>query len=114
MFEFVNEWGEKLFLSILHWRCLLTVRVWAAFRGYIGFQYSIGDAEAYGTEWYYLLPPLTFNTPLEMPLRHVETREVVFSFLFQYSIGDAGGSCVWFLCVFKFLCRRVWVSAAAC
>ena len=30
--------------------------------------------------------------------------------IFQYSIGDAGGSCLWFLWVFKFLCRRVWVS----
>ena len=29
---------------------------------------------------------------------------------FQYSVGDAGGSCVWFLWVFKFLCWRVWVS----
>ena len=51
------------------------------------FQYSIGDAKAKEVVY-----------PLAMRLD------------FQYSIGDAGGSCVWFLWVFKFLCRRVWVS----
>ena len=52
------------------------------------FQYSIGDAEEACVR-----------------VRHVGRR-----IDFQYSIGDAEGSCVWFLWVFKFLCRRVWVS----
>ena len=54
-----------------------------------------------------------FNTPLEMLSALVSEASCRWC-SFQYSIGDAGGSCVWFLWVFKFLCRRVWVSAAAC
>ncbi len=46
-----------------------------------------------------------------MSVRVVDVRAKPLNF--QYSIGDAGCSCSWFLWVFKFLCRRVWVSAAA-
>ena len=55
---------------------------------FFSFQYSIGDAEFISNA---IGRPLTPSA-------------------FQYSIGDAGGSCVWLLRVFKFLCRRVWVS----
>ena len=51
----------------------------------------------------------SFNTLLEM---HPAKAGLSFTVpkAFQYSVGDAEGSCVWFLWVFKFLCRRVWVS----
>ncbi len=43
-----------------------------------------------------------FNTPLEMPDEDVLKGGEYETQFFQYSIGDAGGSCRWFLWVFKF------------
>ena len=78
------------------------------------FQYSIGDA-LWMLRRLMLLQLSTFNTPLEMlPPTPVGIFGDRYRVHFQYSIGDAGGSCPWFLWVFKFLCRCVWVSAAGC
>ena len=73
----------------------------------INFQCSIRDA-ALKEDTYAVLASLTFNTPLEMLEGVLRGRD--WRLFFQYSIRDAGGFCLWFLWVFKFLCRRVWVS----
>ncbi len=55
-----------------------------------------------------------FNTPLEMRNSLCGSAPSMLYSPFQYSVGDAGASCPCFLRLFKFLCRRVWVSCGAC
>ncbi len=78
------------------------------------FQYSVGDAVLQRGE-----ERLNFVSHFQYSVGDAVAKPVRRDFSqsglsFQYSVGDAGGSCLWFLWVFKFLCRRVWVSAAAC
>ncbi len=107
--------GLLVVLSILHWRCDICRQQCAplptraeTFNTPLEMQYDSRILAT--TERYKPLSILHWRCSVR-PHRHLPA---VYAVRFQYSIGDAGGSCLWFLWVFKFLCRCVWVSAAAC
>ncbi len=76
-------------LSILHWRCGVSIIDSVAYVAPLSFQYSIGDAASSST-LSTSLRVATFNTPLEM-LGDKDMSEYQLSqrLTFQYSIGDA-------------------------